>query len=218
MLRTRKFVFITEHHCVPQKLPTQLRAHRFHHQCLGGGTTFSGVYCTNPDIKPLQPSPNQRVIGDFLDHGIRPSCRVTNTYVNYQQPLPVQHINLLVRYPTSFCGSGVGFWPLTVEELSACFGYPKYTRFKFLVSSFPILPADIGNQLLRHYSTFGNIERIENQPALSPIPMPKEFVFDPRGTFLPYMNTFMPHQWWNQSTTTVDAPETRMSSRSRTVR
>ena len=155
-LQNRRFVFLTKTHTTCRKLPLTIGCHRIDHHKLGGGTNFSGLFCSNPSIARVPQSPLRRSIKDYLDHSVRPSPNKPGSFISSNQRLPIQHTTIPVEYRTSFTSAGVGYRELTLKELAACFGYPgEDLRYRFTPSSFPIIPAIVGKVVLQLYFSNG---------------------------------------------------------------
>ena len=146
-------------------------------------------------------SPFRRCIKDFLDHSERPSARQPTHFLDVNRILPIQHLELPVKYDTSFTASGQGYRKLTIMEITACFGYPsEESRFRFSAASFPLLPGQVGRMLLSSYRHHKVGITRSKQQTLKPRPPHRKFHKDPRGTWVASLQKFLPHSWSSQST------------------
>jgi hypothetical protein len=116
---------------------------------MGGATSFVGLIVTN--IKPFTPhrSSLRRTLGDFLDHGERPtqvqppSEEAPLSLLRSSDLLPSDfwnHIELL--FPTHLSRTGWGSRSLSVSELGKLFGFP-FTVLSAVTGHHPTSPSTL---------------------------------------------------------------------------
>ena len=151
LLRDKKFLFVTDHHCRVRKIPPTLNIslHRLKHRDVGGATTYEVLWGTQNYQFDLQKTNLKRVIGDFIDYGTIPHRLPTlSRPLLHTQLLPVKHLNVWIQYPTHYHCDGIGFKQLSLKELASLFGFPSSSRLPVSLDSFPMVPLQILDTLL----------------------------------------------------------------------
>lgn len=108
--------------------------HRIRHATVGGASNFIAVHGTmnGAELTP-RVSSLRRAVGDFLDHGIRPSHlrsmdACSQPVLQVTDRVSPLHWDQPLVYPTRFFGSGFGIRSLTTGELCSIFSFPVRIR------------------------------------------------------------------------------------------
>ena len=189
------------------------RYHNVHHHLVGGATTSSAFLWTlNWRFRGTSPAVS-RQLGHLLDHSTLPSAcsrEPTFAHLTPDELLPMTAPLLPVVFPTHATRSKWGVRELTSKEIALCLDAPLW------IISNPVL---LG--LFSQHHAEGLIIPLKMLQAplqsllvalapASPGPLQANVLTptcseDPRGSWLPLLNMWLPHSWVDASSVTAKA-------------
>ena len=183
------YLYIMDKYFRCRKLPHPSMS-RIRHVDHGGPTSFETIWTASPTLL-VPPSPLERHISSFVDYGTKPTSSSTGLpQFMVRSVFPIQALSAPIHFETSFCSSGYGTRTFTQSELCHVFGIPVRYHELCLTLSFPIVPVQILDSLLR--------TALQERTALAPsrdtmrVPLP---VPDDAPVFLPLLGKCLPSTW-----------------------
>ena len=184
------------------KLGSTFRWFHLRHASFGGSTAFKALLGTNVGHFEPKRSVLRRSIAHILDHGIRPRSRSEHFVggIPATRLLHPENLGVEILYRSSFTSTGWGSRSLNVDELGIAFGLPSWLRHPNLrFDTFPFVPIQILDGCLR-----GVLPLVDLHPSLPVIP-PVVLIPPSTRTWLPALQTYLPHQWIDTSVVTAKA-------------
>lgn len=168
------------------------------HSYIGGATSFSTLwYQANfPSVLTL-PKGMKRNISHFIHHGIRGRPILPDdqsSFASVKSLLSLSKASDTFWYQTPSSRTGFAARPLDPEELGEIFSFPTSVQLQadMVVSNAPV-PLDMLRALLNvALSSLGSSSVVRaSAPSLQFSP----FSPDPRGTYLPTLDCWLPDSW-----------------------